>query len=170
MIHFDNPFRPDPGDRDPARRFRGRLAAGVTIVTSGAGPERTGLTVSSLFVIEGSPALVHLLVGPSTDLWSVAAESGHFVVHVCAFAHHQLADMFAGLSPSPGGLFTTVEATPSDWGPVLTDLGDRLYCSFVSKEEIGWSGIVIGRIDEIEVSDLDDPLIHFRSSYRRLGK
>jgi flavin reductase (DIM6/NTAB) family NADH-FMN oxidoreductase RutF len=74
------------------------------------------------------------------------------------------------LSPSPGGLFATVEATPSDWGPVLTDLGDRLYCSFESREEMGWSGIVIGRIDEIEVSDLDDPLIHFRSGYRRLGK
>jgi flavin reductase (DIM6/NTAB) family NADH-FMN oxidoreductase RutF len=169
MIHSENPFRPEPGDRDQARRFRGRLAAGVTIVTAGSDSERTGLTVSSLFVIEGEPGRVHLLAGPATDLWSLAAETGRFIVHICRFDHHRLAEVFAGLSPSPGGLFATVATNGSEWGPELDDLPDRLYCTFVSREEAGWSGLIVGTVDKVEVSNLTDPLIHFRSSYRRLA-
>jgi len=168
MIHSENPFRPDPGDGDRTRRFRGRLASGVTIVTAGSGSHRTGLTVSSLLVVEGDPAQVYLLVGPTTDLWDLAAESGRFVVHVCGYEDHRLAAVFAGLAPSPGGLFATADTQTSDWGPLLTTLPDRIYCTFASRETTGWSGMVIGTIDEIEVSDLTDPLVHFRSSYHRL--
>ena len=168
MIHSEHPFRPDPGDRDEARRYRGRLAAGVTIVTSGTEPERTGLTVSSLLVIQGEPGLAHIVVGPTTDLWSSAAATGRFVIHICRYEDRNLADVFAGLWPSPGGLFAKVDTTQSEWGPVLTDLPDRAYCSFESADEVGWSGLIVGRIDKVEVSDLKDPMVHFRSSYRRL--
>ena len=89
MIHSEHPFQPDPADREQARRFRGRLAAGVTIVTAGSGSDRTGLTVSSLLVVQGEPAEVHLVVGPTTDLWDVAADSGHFVIHICRYEDHQ---------------------------------------------------------------------------------
>lgn len=150
------------------RQFRGRLAAGVTIVTAGTETERTGLTVSSLLVIQGEPALAHAVVGPTTDLWSLAEESGRFVIHICRSQDRHLADLFAGLLPSPGGLFATVETNQSEWGPVLADVPDRAYCSFESASEVGWSGLVVGRIDGMEVSDLTDPMVHFRSAYRRL--
>lgn len=169
MIHSENPFLSEPGDRDQARRFRGRLPAGVTIVTAGSDSERTGLTVSSLFVVEGEPSRVYLVASPTTDLWSLAAESGRFVIHICRFEHHSLAEVFAGLSPSPGGLFAAVETTGSDWGPVLDDLPDRLHCTFVSREETGWSGLIVGTVDRVEVSEITDPLVHFRSAYRRLA-
>ncbi|MGH8914959.1 MAG: hypothetical protein ACRDZM_10645, partial [Acidimicrobiia bacterium] len=67
------------------------------------------------------------------------------------------------------GLFATADATPSEWGPVLVDLPDRLYCTFASREEMGWSGLIVGMVDEVEVSDLTDPLVHFRRDYRRLS-
>jgi flavin reductase (DIM6/NTAB) family NADH-FMN oxidoreductase RutF len=168
MIHSGNPFRPDPGERDQARRLRGRLVAAVTIVTAGDSSRRTGLTVSSLMVVEGEPALIYMQVGPTTDLWSVMADTGRFIAHVCRSEHRQLADSFAGLRPYPGGLFVGVETTGSDWGPLLDDLPDRAHCSLVSREETGWSGLVVGRIDMVEVSELNDPLIHFRGGYRRL--
>ena len=168
MIHSEHPFRPEPGDRDLARQFRGRLAAGVTIVTAGSGTDGTGLTVSSLLVIQGEPARAYIVVGPTTDLWSLAADTGRFVIHVCRYDDRSLADVFAGIWPSPGGLFAGVDTTDSDWGPVLDDLPDRAYCSFVSRDEIGWSGLIVGDIDEVEVSDLVEPLVHFRSGYRRL--
>ena len=168
MIHSEHPFRPEPGHRDLARQFRGRLAAGVTIVTAGTGADRTGLTISSLLVIQGEPARAHIVVGPTTDLWSVAAETGRFVIHVCRYDDRQLADVFAGIWPSPGGLFAEVSSTDSEWGPVLADLTDRAYCSFVSGDEVGWSGLIVGYIEEVEVSDLQDPMVHYRSGYRRL--
>jgi len=169
MIHSEHPFQPDPADREQARRFRGRLAAGVTIVTAGSVSDRTGLTVSSLLVVQGEPAEVHLVVGPTTDLWDVAADSGRFVIHICRYQDHQMADVFAGLSPSPGGTFAGMAVTDSQWGPVLTDLPDRAYCRFESRVEVGWSGLVVGQIEQVEVSNLEDPMVHFRSRYRRLG-
>jgi flavin reductase (DIM6/NTAB) family NADH-FMN oxidoreductase RutF len=169
MIHSEHPFRPAPDDRDPARRFRGRLATGVTVVTAGTESNRTGLTVSSLLVIEGDPAQAHLVVGPTSDLWDVATEIGRFIIHICRHDDTRLADVFAGLSPSPGGPFATLTTEPTEWGPALADLPDRAYCSLVSTEEAGWSGLIIGRIDRVEISDMLDPMVHYRSAYRRLS-
>jgi 3-hydroxy-9,10-secoandrosta-1,3,5(10)-triene-9,17-dione monooxygenase reductase component len=168
-IHGEHPFLPAPEERDPVRRFRGRLAAPVTIVTAGESDQRTGLTVSSLFVIEGDPGLVQAVVSPSSDLWDLVAETGRFVVHVCRNSHRHLADVFAGIRPSPGGMFVRVDITDSDWGPVLTDLEDRAYCTLVGREEVGYAGVVRGLIDRVEVTGTTDPLVYFRGRYHDLG-
>jgi flavin reductase (DIM6/NTAB) family NADH-FMN oxidoreductase RutF len=168
MIHSGNPFLPGPGDSDQTRRLRGRLAAGVTIVTSGVIAQPAGLTVSSLMIVEGLPPVVYMQAGPTTDLWAAAADTGRFVAHVCGHEHRALADVFAGLRPSPGGQFATVQTTTSDWGPVLDDLPNRAFCTMISQEEVGWSGLMVARIDTVELSDLADPLVHFRGGYHRL--
>ena len=169
MIHSENPFADDPDSRDPVRRFRGRLSAPVTIITSGDHEHRTGLTVSSLLVVEGEPGLVEAVIGPTTDLWSAVAETGRFVVHVCDERHRQLAEVFAGLRPSPGGMFAGLHVGESEWGPTIDDLADRAYCSFESRREVGYSGLITGRIDRVEAGDLTNPLAYFRGRYRSLG-
>ncbi len=169
MISSEHPFIPSEAERDPVRRFRGRLAAPVTIVTAGAGTGRAGLTVSSLYVIEGEPGQVHAIVGPLNDLWGSIRETGRFVVHVCRFDHLGLADIFAGLRPNPGGPFAGIDVADTEWGPVLADLGDRAFCRLLRLEEVAHSGVVIGEVERVEVSDLVDPLQHFRGRYRRLA-
>lgn len=166
MIHNENPFAQEHDAL--LRRFRGRLAAPVTIITSGEGISRTGLTVSSVFVIEGAPPLVYAAVGPNSDLFDVVRVSGRFVVHICQQGQDGLAEVFAGLRPSPGGLFANAAWEPSEWGPTLTDAPDRAFCSLQSMDDSGWSGILIGSVDEITHTDLVDPLIHFRGRYRKL--
>lgn len=168
-IHGDHPFVPPPDARDPVRRLRGRLAAPVTVITAGSGRDRTGLTVSSLVVTEGAPPLLHAVVGPLTDLWDTVEETGRFVVHVLSQDDHVLADVFAGVRPSPGGPFSGVETGDSAWGPVLADVPDRAFCSLRSAEEVGYTGMLVGAIDTIEVSELTDPLVHFRGRYRHLA-
>lgn len=140
----------------------------MTIVTAGRESNWSGLTVSSLLVVQGEPAQAHLVVGPATDMWDAAADTGHFIIHICRAEDRRTADVFAGLSPSPGGVFAGVPATQSPWGPVLIDMPDRAYCRFESREEVGWSGVVIGMIEQVEMSDLQDPMVHFRSGYHRL--
>lgn len=168
-IHTEHPFMPDPEDRDQARRFRGRLVAPVTIVTAGDEDQRVGLTVSSLVVIEGDPPVVQLVVGPNSDLWDVVEESGRFVVHVCPAGDSNTAEIFAGLRPNPGGVFAGSETSQSEWGPVLADFSNRAFCTFSQKEEIGYSGLVTGVIDKVEITELRDPLAYFRGRYRSLG-
>ena len=169
MIHADHPFADLPEDRDPVRRFRGRLANPVTIITSGNEDRRTGLTVSSLFVAEGEPGRVHAVVGPNSGLWDVAAETERFVVHVCDVEATSLAEVFAGLRPSPGGLFATTNTSPSKWGPLLDELPDRLFCSLESRVDSGNSGVLVGVVDAVELSDIKDPLVYFRGTYRSLA-
>ncbi len=164
-----NPFLPPPSERDPVRRFRGRLATPVTILTTGAGRTRTGITVSSLVVIEGEPGILRAVVGPVSDAWHTLTETRRLVVHVCDHTHQVLGDVFALLRPNPGGLFAGVAHRESDWGPVLDDIPTRLYASVTDMEEVGWSGMVTATIDRVEVDDLTDPLVYFRGRYRGLA-
>lgn len=168
MIHSDNPFVDDPDSRDPVRRFRGRLTAPVTVVTAGNEDQKTGLTVSSLVVIEGDPGRVEAVVGPTSDLWDAVAHTGRFVVHICAEAHQSRAEVFAGLRPSPGGLFAGLAVTASEWGPAIDDMPDRAYCTFESRREVGYSGLVAGRIDRVEIAETASPLTYYRGRYHRL--
>lgn len=168
MIHDDNPFVDDPDSRDPVRRFRGRLSVPVTIVTSGAEENRVGLTVSSLLVLEGEPAWIEAVVGPTSDLWDVVAETDRFIVHVCSERHRTLAEVFAGIRPNPGGMFAGASVTASDWGPLFDDIGDRAFCTLEDRKELGYTGLITGRIDRVEVVDLDDPLVYFRGNFRSL--
>ncbi len=169
MIHAEHPFADLPEDRDPVRRFRGRLANPVTIITSGDRARRTGLTVSSLFVAGGELGRLHAVVGPNSDLWDVAAETGRFVVHVCRVEDTGLAEVFAGFRPSPGGLFATTSTTQSKWGPLIDELPDRMFCSLESRVESGNTGVFVGVTDDVELSDIEDPLVHFRGTYRALA-
>lgn len=168
MIHSSNPFADPPEDRDPVRRFRGRLVAGVTIVTSGGPADRSGLTVSSLNVVEGDPGQVHLVLGPTTDVWHAIESTGKFIVHILSASHRHLAEEFAGIRPSPGGLFSGLEVDDSEWGAIITDLPNRAMCSVLDMKEAGYGGVVVGSIDQATPANLDDPLVYFRGTYRTL--
>jgi flavin reductase (DIM6/NTAB) family NADH-FMN oxidoreductase RutF len=168
-IHDEHPFMPDPEDRDPVRRFRGRLAMPVTIVTSGPPGSRAGLTVSSVLVMEGDPGEVLLLINPNTDLWDAVADTGRLVVHVCSSEHRRLAEVFAGREPRPGGMFAGLAVTDGEWGPVLDGLSNRIHATVTATDPAGWSGMVRGRVDRVEVGGMEDPLLYFRGRYRTLG-
>lgn len=167
-IHTDHPFLPDPGDRDPVRRFRGRLPAPVTIVTAGTAEQRAGLTVSSVLVMEGDPGEVLLLINPSTDLWEAVEETGRVVIHLCSPKDRGLAEVFAGRQPSPGGVFAGLAVSNGSWGPVLDDLPDRLGVTVTSTVPGGWSGLVRGHVDRVEIGGSEDPLVYYRGRYRTL--
>lgn len=169
MIHGDNPFVEAPEHRDPVRRFRGRLAAPVTIVTAALGDQRAGLTVSSLNVIEGDPGLIQLVIGPTADLWDLAADSGAFVVHILGDEERHLAEVFAGLRPSPGGLFAGLELIESGHGPLIARLANRAGCRFVERYEAGHSGVILGEIEEVDTAGIEDPLVYFRGGFRSLA-
>lgn len=168
MIHSDNPFSDPPEDRDPARQFRGRLAAGVTVVTAGSDAQATGLTVASLFLIEGAPSSIHFVAGPGTEFWDAIATSRKFIVHLCGEGQHGLAEVFAGLRPSPGGKLRATDWEPTEWGPALVDLPNRALCSLTSMVESGYAGIISGEIDRLELESLEKPLIYYRGRYRGL--
>jgi 3-hydroxy-9,10-secoandrosta-1,3,5(10)-triene-9,17-dione monooxygenase reductase component len=165
VIHDEHPFV-DPEDlRDPVRRFRGRLAAPVTVVTSGNPEGRTGLTVSSIMVAEGEPSHIYVLCSVATDLWAAILETGAFVVHILGREARHLSDRFAGLMPSPGGLFAGLDPEDTRHGPVIPSLPTRARCTLGGYEEVGTYVLIEGIVDEIELHDLTEPLQYFRGRY-----
>jgi flavin reductase (DIM6/NTAB) family NADH-FMN oxidoreductase RutF len=150
---------------DPVRSFRDRLAAPVTVVTSGDADRRTGLTVSSIMVAEGSPSYVHVLVGLRTDLWDRIQDTGSFVVHILSESQQELSDRFAFIRPSPGGLFAGIDAVDTDFGPEIETIGSRIRCRYVGHFETSYHALVHGVIEDVLLDDLQQPLQYFRGEY-----
>jgi flavin reductase (DIM6/NTAB) family NADH-FMN oxidoreductase RutF len=168
-VHDENPFGTPSDQRDPARRLRGRLAAPVTVITAGEGERRTGLTVSSLVVAEGDPSRIYFLLGSTTDLFYGLEQYGKFVVHVLETGDHAIADVFAGLRPSPGGKFVDLDVEQSEWGPVIKGARTLAYCTYEGGDEETFFIVAEGKVDKIEISGIEDPLVYFRGRYRSLS-
>lgn len=168
-IHYEDPFATPAQDKQPARRLRGRFAHGVSVWTAGAPEQRAGLAVSSMVIADGEPAMVAGLIGDMTDLYEVVAATGRFVVHLLDASQARLADRFAGLFPSPGGLFADLELEDTAHGPALSGIANRAYCTLVDMQDCGYQRLVNARIDRIEMSELSDPLVYFRGKYRKLA-
>jgi flavin reductase (DIM6/NTAB) family NADH-FMN oxidoreductase RutF len=166
-IHTEHPFATPEPERDPVRRVRGRMAAPVTIWTTGEGRGRSGLTISSVVVAEGEPARVLGLVDEDSDYWDSAPATT--VVNLLAPQHRYLAEVFAGAAPAPGGAFTQGDWEDSAWGPVLRGsagwLGVRLE---PEPRSAGWRLLVEGVVEHAEVGD-EDPLVHLRGRYLDSG-
>ncbi|MDH6471917.1 3-hydroxy-9,10-secoandrosta-1,3,5(10)-triene-9,17-dione monooxygenase reductase component [Micromonospora sp. H404/HB375] len=165
QIHSTDPFAAPAGQRSPVRRLRGRLAAPVTLWTA---PGPAGLTVSSTLVAEGEPDRLLGLVDAESDLWAAIEEAGRFAVAPLGPQHRQLADRFAGLFPSPGGLFALDAWTETPYGPVPADAGGWAGCRLDTAREYGWGLLVEATIESVDLPRDTLPLLHYRGRYREL--
>ncbi|WP_235736197.1 flavin reductase family protein [Nocardioides alcanivorans] len=165
-IHSGHPFAQPPEDRDQARRFRGRLGGAVSLWTTGAGRDRAGLTVSSLMVAGGEPARILGLLDPDSDLADALAADARFVVQLLEWPHRDLAEMFAGTAPAPGGLFAQAEFVDTAWGPRLVSASTWVGLRVESLREVGWSTEVCGLVEEIVLGEENRPLEHRRGRWK----
>ena len=166
-IHDTHPFAdPDP---DPVRRLRGRLGGAVALVTAGDADGRAGLTVSSLMIANGDPAHVLMLIDPDSDLADVVTRTGRAVVQLLSWSHRDLAEVFAGTAPAPGGPWRTASFVATPWGPRLAEAATWAEVSLESAVDVGWSTLLTCVVQEVVVGDDDAPLVHRRGRYVRPG-
>lgn len=165
-IHSEHPFMEPPAERDPVRRLRGRLGGAVTLWTSEHDGSRAGLTVSSLMVAAGEPGRILGLLDPDSDLCDVLTGGGRAVVQLLLWEHHQLADVFAGTVPAPGGQFAQAEWQDTEWGPVLSTVTSWVGVRLESAVDVGWSRLVTTTIERTVIGDDGDALVHRRGRYQ----
>lgn len=167
-IHSTHPFAdPDP---DPARRLRGRLGGTVSLWTAGDLDDphgRAGLTVTSLMLANGEPPRLLALVDPDSDLADVLADTGRCVVQLLSWADRGLAEAFAGTAPAPGGPFRQAAFEQTAWGPRLVSAATWAGLSVESVATVGWSELVTGVIESVDVGEDADPLLHRRGRWVR---
>jgi flavin reductase (DIM6/NTAB) family NADH-FMN oxidoreductase RutF len=167
-LRFEDPFATPPEWRDPARRLRGRLPAPVTVWTAGEGGRWAGLTVSSLVVVEGEPAVVLGVISPESELWDAIEASQAFVVHVLGEGDRHLADRFSGARPGLRGPFGDQKVHETPYGPVLASVGNRACCRLLGASTLGYQQLVRGAVADVALSGLPQPLLWFRGRYRHL--
>jgi flavin reductase (DIM6/NTAB) family NADH-FMN oxidoreductase RutF len=169
-IHPDHPFVTPVAERDPVRRFRGRMPQPVTLWCAGSGAERAGWTVSSLLVAEGRPAALAGLVDVDSDLAERVVETGRVAVSLLDWEHRALGDAFAGLAPAPGGVFRLGDWQQTEWGPVLARTPGWLGAVVVdATRRLGWSLLVEASIEHVAIGTEDVALLtHVRGRYRSL--
>ena len=111
-IHSTHPFA--DADRDASRQLRGRLGNRVTLWCAGeldGQPRAAGLTVGSTQLVPGDPWRVVAHVSEESDLLETIEKTGRATISLLGWPHRNLAEMFAGVAPAPGGPFRYGEFT-----------------------------------------------------------
>lgn len=167
-IHASHPFA--DSEPDPVRRFRGRVGGTVSLWTAGTDPTRAGLTVTSFLVAAGEEARVLALLDPDADLTERLLATGRAVVQLLSWGDRDLAEMFAGQAPAPGGPFRQAEFVGTEWGPRLASASTWAGVRVEGEQTVGWSTLVTTVVEHVEVGDDDgdgEPLRHRRGRYGR---
>lgn len=109
------------------------------------------------------------LLHPDSDLLERLDETGVAVMALLGWRDRELADVFAGLMPAPGGPFRRDEWHQTEWGPRLatTDTWVGLRLDRSARRDVGWSTLVEAEINHVEVGDDQEPLVHRRGRYQR---
>jgi flavin reductase (DIM6/NTAB) family NADH-FMN oxidoreductase RutF len=164
-IHSTHPFEPGEGDRDAVRRLRGRLGTAVSLWTAGDDDERAGLTVSSWMVANGEPGRVLGLLDPDSDLAEVLQRTGRAVVQLLDWSQRDLADVFAGVAPAPGGPWRMAQWVATGHGPRLASAATWAAVELETSTEVGWSSLVTCQVADLSVGEDERPLMHRRGRY-----
>ena len=162
-IHGEHPFR--EADSDQVRRLRARVGSTVSLWTSGRGDDAAGLTVSSYLVVNGEPGHIVGALDPDADLTDRISSTGHAVVQLLEWRDRNLAEMFGGTMPAPGGAFAQADFTETPYGPRLAHAVTWAHCSLESSVPTGWSDLVTLSIEAVAVGEADW-LVHEGGHFR----
>jgi flavin reductase (DIM6/NTAB) family NADH-FMN oxidoreductase RutF len=171
-IHHSHPFEASEQDRNPLRRFRGRMTSPVSIWAAATEGRRAGWTLSSFLVADGEPGEVIGLVDEESALADILPETTAVTVNLLGWDQRTLADAFAGVAPAPGGPFSLVAWNDTDWGPVLTNslgwIGARLS---PDPDHAGWGLLLRAVVERVEIqaNPADEVLCYVHGRYRSLA-
>ncbi|HEY3186524.1 MAG TPA: flavin reductase family protein [Solirubrobacteraceae bacterium] len=154
---------PAAGDARSFREALGRFATGVAFVTAAPDGEPAGLIVNSLTSVSLEPPLVSFCPSRSSLTWSRMRRARRFGVNVLGWQHERFArraapagaDRFAGLDVELGGAGV----------PLLTDALASLECEIVAEHPAGDHWIVVGRVDDVRIAPVKDPLVFFAGAF-----
>jgi 3-hydroxy-9,10-secoandrosta-1,3,5(10)-triene-9,17-dione monooxygenase reductase component len=152
-----------------ARSFRdavGKFATGVAFVTAAPDGEPAGLIVNSLTSVSLEPPLVSFCPSRSSLTWSRMRRAGRFGVNVLGRQHQPFATR---ATPAGADRFASLDWELGPRGvPLLTDALATLECEIVAEHPAGDHSIVIGRVDDVRISPLNDPLVFFAGAFGAL--
>jgi flavin reductase (DIM6/NTAB) family NADH-FMN oxidoreductase RutF len=153
-----------------AEEFKAALATragGVAIVTSRAGDEVHGMTVTDWAGVSVDPPLALVCADKSSNTLGVIEKGQCFAINVLGVGQEDLSNKFAS-KKDEWTRFEGLEVEAGATGaPLLKAAITTLDCSVVAAHEAGDHWIYIGRIDHVAQRE-GEPLIYYGGGYRRV--
>ena len=152
-----------------ARSFRdalGRFATGVAFVTAAPDGEPTGLIVNTLTSVSLEPPLVSCNPSRTSLTWSRMRRTGRFGVNVLGRRHEPFA--IRATLPARTDLQASIGRLGRSGVPLLKDALACLECEIVAEHPAGDHWIVVGRVDDLRIPQLGEPLVFFDGAFGAL--
>jgi len=154
-------------DLETFRHSLRRWASGVTVVTSRAGDELHGMTVSAFSSVSADPPLVLVCANRTSKTHGVIRNGGIFAVNILAADQQDLSARFAS-SKLEGSRFEGVAYRIGESGaPILEGTVATLECRIKSSHDEGSHTVYIGEVLAAHSSE-KDPLLYYAGAYRAL--
>jgi flavin reductase (DIM6/NTAB) family NADH-FMN oxidoreductase RutF len=151
---------------DEFRAALGSWTSGVTIITSRAGEEIHGMTVSDFSGASLDPALALVCASKSSVTTGMIEKGRCFGVNVLRCDQSALSNKFAS-KKDEFKRFEGVEIYEAETGaPLLEDALVNLDCRLVAVHDAGDHVLCVGEIESVRVNE-GSPLVFFKGSYGR---
>lgn len=146
-------------------------AGAVTLVTTGSGDARAGLTATAVSSLSDTPPTILVCVQRKVGAHDVIARSRVFCVNILAADQQRVAERFSGNS----GVHGAERFEGHAWvrlvtgAPVLVDALASLDCELIESHGFSTHTIFIGRVVDGLTRPEAPPLLYFRGDYWNLG-
>ncbi len=157
-------------DSTMLRHTMRRWATGVTVVTTVAGEERSGMTVSSFTSVSLEPPTVLVCLNKDTYTHTLVQRSGVYAISMLAAGQEMLSNRFAGLDPLTNeDRFQGLELTLAETGsPLLNGALAWLDCVVKSTTDTSTHTIFIAEVVFARYNPNAAPLIYHDRGYHVL--
>lgn len=161
-----------PGIADEFKIAMRHLVGAVTIITSGTGERRRGLTATAMCSVCASPPTILVCVNRSAEAHAFIKEGGAFCVNLLSDKDNALADRFAALDGTKGvARFEGRSWSEISTGaPVLDDALASFDCRVTETFDTETHTIFIGLVRGVRVNPGARPLLYYDRKYRELAE
>ena len=147
----------------------GHFASGVTIMTTTAAGRMHGMTVSAFASQSLDPLLILVSVERSTEMHKLVMLSRAFAINILGDQAEGTARFFADNARLQGPEFVEGAYHVGVSGaPLLNEAVAYLEATVESTLEAGDHSVIVGRVTALDVRSEAQPLLYYRSGYRRL--
>lgn len=144
-----------------------QLASGVSVITTGHAPNRTGFTATSVVSLSVSPPRITVSVNRESSSFAILRQSGIFAVNFLHSGQVDVANRFAGRGGTKGEArfdgahWITLESGAS----VLADALASIDAEVEDIIERHSHAIIIGKVLATRAADQGDALLYWRGRY-----
>jgi flavin reductase (DIM6/NTAB) family NADH-FMN oxidoreductase RutF len=157
-------------DADRFRQILGSFPTGVTVLSTAVDGQFHGITVNSLTSVSLEPPLVLVCVDRKAKAHAQMERAGRFGVSFLGVAQESLSRLFAtSASPEPGRLRGVPYRIGSHGAPLIEGAIAWLECAVSDRWPGGDHTIFLASVLDGAVGHDGEPLVYFRSRYRRLS-